>query len=94
LIFQAALTQPKIIGELGGKIPANVRQSYLNHLVAEYLKLCPNPSDAYSKVSSFNSFAAVVKYLQRKECTILNKSCFTAGPVPTDCAGVLRLSHE
>ncbi|PNF19437.1 hypothetical protein B7P43_G03609 [Cryptotermes secundus] len=47
----AALTQPKIIGELGGKIPANVRQSYLNHLVAEYLKLCPNPSDAYSKAT-------------------------------------------
>jgi hypothetical protein len=66
LIFQVALAQPKIVGELGGKIPANVRQSYLNHLVAEYLKLCSDSSDAYSKVSSFQSFAAGVKYLQRK----------------------------
>jgi hypothetical protein len=56
---QSVLTQPKIVGELGGKIPANVRQSYLNHLVAEYLKLYPDPSDAHSKVSIISAVASM-----------------------------------
>jgi hypothetical protein len=64
LTLQAVLAQPKIVGELGGKIPANVRQSYLNHLVAEYLKLYSNPSDAYSKVSRYHkNFVVGVKDL-------------------------------
>ncbi|XP_069694288.1 RNA exonuclease 1 homolog [Periplaneta americana] len=43
------ISQPKVFGELGGKIPANVRQSYLNHLVSEYTKICQDSNDAYSK---------------------------------------------
>lgn len=57
--LQSVLAQPKIVGELGGKIPANVRQSYLNHLVAEYLKLYPDPLDAHSKVSIISAAASV-----------------------------------
>lgn len=60
---QSVLAQPKLVGELGGKIPANVRQSYLNHLVAEYLKLYPDPSDAHSQVSIISAIASV-KYPQ------------------------------
>jgi hypothetical protein len=52
--LQSVLVLPKIVGELGGKIPANVRQSYLNHLVAECMKLYPNSSDAHCKVSGYH----------------------------------------
>ena len=65
---QSVLAQPKIVGELGGKIPANVRQSYLNHLGAEYLKLYLDPSDAHSKVSIISAVASI-KYPQDERPT-------------------------
>ncbi|XP_068082191.1 RNA exonuclease 1 homolog [Anabrus simplex] len=38
-----------IIRDLGGKIPANIRQKYLNILAEEYLKICSDGEEAFKK---------------------------------------------
>ncbi|PSN34218.1 hypothetical protein C0J52_13128 [Blattella germanica] len=46
-----AMHQPKLYGRLGGKVPANVRQKYLKHLISEYAKLHLIDEEANTKAA-------------------------------------------
>ena len=46
-----SLPRPRVPEEFGAKVPSNVRQTYLNRIIDECLKIYPSQQDAYDRVS-------------------------------------------